>query len=461
MTVTLSLWSERALIFVDGDLPTDAREQCVESCRYEQEGHEYSDAWQRGDWNGYVELFRQNSGGQWFFPIGLLTKVTRILDLHGVTYEIDGLRRPGRGAVDYGWHADFDLREYQQDAVTDALDAGSGILSLPTGAGKTVIGLRLIHELQHPALVVMHQTEIAEQWCDRIESQLGVTPDRVFGGDFETGGDIAVGLYQSLYQDGELRDHPALEYPVAVFDECHRVGADLFSEIALASAACYRYGLSATPMRSDSAGLKVIGGTGELICDIDVETLIKQGYLAEPEWRLLDPPRVDGRYRNWQAEYKAAIVTNDARNDMLTTEIEDVPKPCLVTVEQINHGERLLSLLQDRGVDAEFIHGSASDRDAHVQAFRDGDLPVLVATVGIVGEGFDVPEIESFVVAGGKKSRTSLIQQVGRALRPDSEHAVIVDVMDSGTGGYNSWVGEHAEKRYRLYSDYYKSYGPR
>jgi superfamily II DNA or RNA helicase len=132
-----------------------------------------------------------------------------------------------------------------------------------------------------------------------------------------------------------------------------------------------------------------------------------------------------------------------------------------VTTEQVAHGERLESLLQDRGVNARFVSGSSSDREAIIEAFRGGDLDVMVATAGLVQEGFDVPSIESFVLAGGKKSKTSVIQQVGRALRPgESGEAVIVDCFDSGTGGYNSWVGDHAEKRMRNYISYYGSYGP-
>lgn len=458
--LTLSLWSKRALIFIEGELPDSAADAAVEACSFEVEGHEYADSWQSGEWDGRVELFRQNTSGKWFFPIGLLPKVSRILELHGVSYDVDGLSRPGRGDTDYTWPGDLELREYQSDAITDALTAGSGIISMPTGAGKTVVGLRLINELQHPAIVLAHTTEIAEQWVTRASDRLDADVSRAFGGDFETGGDVTVALYQTLYDGGEVREHPALKAPVAVFDEVHRVGADTFSEVALTSLAPYRFGLSATPERSDNQTLRVIGGTGELICDVGVEDLIDDGYLAEPEWRLLDVPKADGRYRNWQSEYKAAIVENQTRNELLVDEVGSIPQPTLLTVEQINHGERLTSLLTDRGHDVAFVHGSASDREENLDAFRSGQLDVLVATSSLVGEGFDVPEIASFVVGGGKKSRVSILQQVGRALRPDTGTAVIVDALDKGTGGYKSWIGEHAAERLRVYRDYYGKYGP-
>ena len=459
--VTLSLWEPRQLVFVEGSLPNDTIETLKETLRYEDPDAEHTEAWKQGNWSGYHYLFRQSDANDnWFFPVGLLSKVTRILELHGVAYETEGVRRPGRGEQGYDWHAPFELRDYQHDAVDAALEGGGGLVVIPTGGGKTVVGLRLAYELQHPFIVLAHTVEIAEQWCERIAERLGVTPARYFGGDRENG-PVMVALYQSVYDDGEIREDARLDHDVAIYDEAHRVGSTVFNEVALACRARWRFGFSATPTRGDNAMLKVLGGVGERVYEIGVEELISKGYLAEPEWRILDPPKVDGRYRNWQSEYKHAIVQNDARNDMLVTEIERVPKPALVTTEQVAHGERLEALLQERSVDARFVSGSSSDREEIIESFRAGELSVMVATAGLVSEGFDVPSIESFVLAGGKKSKTSIIQQVGRALRPgESGEAVIVDVADKGTGGYNSWVGEHWTERYRNYIEYYGEYGP-
>jgi superfamily II DNA or RNA helicase len=448
--VTLSLWQKAPYFFINGDLPDHVREQLDTELSYEVEGHEYTDSWKNGDWDGREYLLRQTEDGTWFFPIGLLERVRTVLDANGVDYTVEGLNRPGRGDMDFEWLADFDLREYQETAVDDALLAGSGVISMPTGAGKTVVGIRLMYELQRPTLVLVNNKEIADQWVESIKEYTGVDAARYYGGDRENG-DVMVGLYQSIYMDGEIVDDVRLDHEVMICDEVHTVGADTFSEVALSVTAPYRYGLSATPERSDNAELKVYGGTGSMIADLSVERLIEQGYLAEPEWRLVEAPSSGTSYRQWQDEYKEEIVKNGRRNRRITSVVDEIDTPALVTVERIEHGERLEALIDG----AAFVHGSASDRDDVVQSFRDGELPVMIATRGIVGEGFNVPEIESFVVGGGLRSEVSMIQQVGRALRPDTETATIVDFFDRG-----QWISDHSEQRIRTYQDYYKSHGP-
>ena len=452
--VTLSLWDQAAYFFVDGDLPEHVADAIDDELSYEVPDHQYTDAWQEGEWDGHEHLFRESQNGNWFFPVGCLEHVTRILDMYSVDYGVEGLVRPGRGDLDLGWNTDMTLRDYQQEAVDEALAYGNGVIVLPTGAGKTLIGLYLAHTVSRSTLVLVHRQEIADQWVEQIDDILGYEPAVYYGGTRETG-DVQVALYQSIYDDGEIRDDARLDHDVALFDEVHRVGADTFSTVAMEASAPYRWGFSATPEREDNATLKVIGGTGPMIADLSAETLIEQGYLAKPEWSIFEAPTSEGRsaYRQWQAEYKGEIVENEERNELIANVTGDLRRPTLLTVERISHGERLESLIPD----SEFIHGDASDREENIQAFRDGDLDVLIATRGIVGEGFDVPEIRSFAVAGGLKSSTSMIQQVGRALRPSGEEntATIVDFVDRG-----EWVGDHSEERIRTYQDYYGEFAP-
>lgn len=449
-TVTLSLWSKAPFFFINGDLPDYVREQLDEELSFEVDGYEYTDSWKDGSWDGRQYLLRQTDDGTWFFPVGLLERVRTVLDANGVDYDVEGLNRPGRGDMGFEWQADFDLREYQREAVDDALVAGSGVIAMPTGAGKTVVGIRLMCEISRPTLVLVDNKEIADQWVDAIKEYTGVEAARYYGGDRENG-DVQVGLYQSIHMDGGIVDDVRLDHDVLIADECHSVGADTFSDVVLEAIATYRFGLSATPERADNAELKVFGGTGPLIADLSVERLIEDGYLAKPEWRLVDAPSSGSRYPSWQEEYREEIVKNGRRNRRIASVVDELSTPVLVTVERVEHGERLEALIDG----AVFVHGSASHRDESIQSFRDGELPVLIATRGIVGEGFNVPEIESFVVAGGLRSEVSMIQQVGRALRPDTETATIVDFFDRG-----QWIGDHSEQRIRTYDEYYQKFGP-
>lgn len=451
MTLTLTRWDKAPYIFIDGDLSKSIEDALDDELSYEVEGYEYSDAWKSGDWDGKHHLYRESRGGNAYFPLGALAKVRDVLDAFGVEYEVEGVVCPGRGDCEVSWETDMTLRDYQSDVVQDALPRGRGIISMPTGSGKTVIGLRLVYELQRPTLVLCHRKEIADMWVEEMEDILSVDVSRCYGGVREDG-DFQVALYQSVYDGdaGEVRGDVRTDHDVMLADECHRVGADTFSDVALDVNAPYRYGMSATPEREDNATLRVIAGTGELISDIRPESLIEDGYLAEPEWRILDAPKNAGLYRNWQDEYKGEIVENDGRNEAIQEQVnEKLPKPCYVHVERIAHGERLESLIDG----AKFVASDSNDREEAIQAFVDGEREILIST--LLGEGFDLPGLRSMVMAGGLKTEIGAIQKVGRALRPGTDGAVIVDFVDKGR-----WVGEHSEERIRTYKDYYGEYGP-
>ena len=447
MTVELHRWDEAPYVFVDG-ASSRAIDALDEALSYEVPDAEHTRAWKRGEWDGMERLLRESRNGNHYFPLGLLDHAKETLDALDIDYEVTGAEPPGMGDLDLAWDTDIELRTYQREAMLEALNRGNGTITMPTGAGKTIVGLRLMSLIQRPTMVTVHRQEIADQWADQIEDILGADVARCYAGDKETG-DIQVALYQTIYQDGEVRDHLIGDHDVLIADEAHRVGADTFSQVTLAVNADYRYGFSATPEREDNATLKVIGGTGAMISDISPESLIEKGYLAEPEWRILDAPSAGGYYRTWQEEYKNEIVTNQRRNQLIANEVADLPKPCYVHVERINHGELLEAMIDD----AEFIYGDSSDRDEKLEAFRDGEIPVLIST--LLGEGVDVPAMQSMCMAGGLKTSTGAIQKVGRALRPDTGNAVIVDLMDNG-----EWVSEHSEERLRTYRRYYGEYGP-
>jgi superfamily II DNA or RNA helicase len=446
-TVTLSKWDKAPVMFVESP-PENAISALEDELSYEVPDAEHTQAYQAGRWDGKQRVIRQ-TGEDYFFPVGCLERAVRVI--RGLGYDVDvrGVERPGRGDRDYEWNTDMELRDYQQEALNDALEKGTGIICLPTGSGKTLIGIRLIYELQHPAIITAHQQEIADQWADRLERILNVDVGRCYGGDRESG-DVQVCLYQSLHDsDSGVRDDVRLDHPVLISDECHREGADVFSQVTGAINSPYRFGLSATPERDDNATLRIIGGVGELIANISPESMISDGYLAEPEWHILDPPPSRSTYRKWNDEYKGEVVKNAKRNDMIAQKAAELPSPTYIHVERIAHGERLESMVPE----SEFVSADHSDRTELMESFKDGDLPVLIST--LAGEGFDAPAIRTLIMAGGLKTEVGTIQKIGRALRPETDNAHIVDFRDRGR-----WVGDHSEQRIRTYRDYYGEYGP-
>lgn len=148
------------------------------------------------------------------------------------------------------------LRDYQERAVTGALESEQGLIEAPTGAGKTLIGLALLSRLGRRALVLTHSRELARQWREVIATRLNVAAGMVGAGSWSEGEAVTVAMLQTLHRNPERAHELGAGYGVVLVDECHHLPAATFSEVASWLPARFRYGLSATPQRRD--GLDVL-----------------------------------------------------------------------------------------------------------------------------------------------------------------------------------------------------------
>ena len=149
-----------------------------------------------------------------------------------------------------------DLREEQKPIeeiyLKSAKDIGGGIISLKCGGGKTVLALHIISMLKKKTIVVVHKYFIMTQWYDRIKQFL---PDARIGKiqqntvDIEDK-DIVLSMVQSLSMK-EYESDTFDSFGLAVFDECHHLGAEVFSKYMQKVSSKYMLGLSATPNRKD------------------------------------------------------------------------------------------------------------------------------------------------------------------------------------------------------------------
>jgi superfamily II DNA or RNA helicase len=229
---------------------------------------QYVDAYQNGDWDGKEHLFetRFQRG-----PVGLLDQARAVLEAEGYTVSI-GREAPNTGRdITTEWQFDHDLRSYQRETVRAMLDDDGGIVALPTGTGKTVVGLRFIHALNSRTFVLVHSRELLYQWAERIESTLGVEPGIIGDGQF-TQGPVTVATLQTLMSQGGSGVPAALneDYGIVVFDECRRTSAaEQMYEIGTDIDAFYRIGLSATLWwRIDGETLKIEAVVGPVAHEV-------------------------------------------------------------------------------------------------------------------------------------------------------------------------------------------------
>lgn len=235
---------------------------------YRVEDAEYVTAYQNGEWDGKEHLFETRFRRA---PVGLLDRARALLESEGYSVSVER-EAPNTGReIATEWTFDHDLRPYQREAIQAMLDDDGGVVALPTGTGKTVVGLRFIHALESRALVLVHSRELLHQWAERIEATLGVEPG-VIGDRQFTQGPVTVATLQTVMKQGGNGAPSALDgdYGIVVFDECHRTSAaEQMHEIGTDIDAFYRVGLSATPWRRvDGETLKIEAAVGPIAHEV-------------------------------------------------------------------------------------------------------------------------------------------------------------------------------------------------
>lgn len=354
-----------------------------------------------------------------------------------------------------------ELRPYQVEAVGAAGTAGHGLIEAPTGAGKTVIGCGLIASHDTPAIVLVHSRDLAEQWVERIEQFLGVTPSLVGYGKTwpEDAGRVAVASLQTLARRSWWDLHSwGSQFGLVLQDEAHHAPARTYLGVLAGLRARHRFGLTATPTREDGLTEWMRWSIGPTVARVDHRVLEEAGRVLRPTIHTWHAPAVelDGMESH---ERMRALAEDPARNGGLCTEARLLAAKghvVLVLVRLVEHAHTLAAQLVEEGLDAAALVGEMrpADRAEVLERMRAGRVQVVVAT-SLADEGLDAPRISSVILAAPTKNVGRTLQRIGRALRPaeGAPDPVVVDVVDSW-GPYQGYGRKrHAEYARRGWLD--------
>ena len=374
-----------------------------------------------------ILLCSVESDGTTTCPRGASGEVNRLVGAQGGPV-VDATALPHREPLPFKGS----LRDYQELAVEAALREKQGVIQAPTGSGKTVIAMALAARVETPVLMVVHTSVLFEQTAQRIREFLGTEPGLVGGGHDEPG-DVTVAMVQTLMR----RDLApwARRFGMVILDEAHHCPAETFKTVVQQFHGRYRFGLTATPKRKDRLHPVLFDVVGPIVHEVKPGTLLASGSIARAEVVEVETG-YRGRYR--RNDYQSLInrlVKNRDRNVLVLDSIGRYHRErSLVLTERVQHGKMLAEELRRRGMKAEAMTGDmAKDRRVDVlDRFRDGRVELLVSTVALVGEGFDLPAIDAvfLTVPNGSPGKTT--QALGRALRPHAgkKSGRIVDFVD-------------------------------
>lgn len=422
-------------------------------CSFKVEGSEYkAKAFKNRrkggfEWDGYRKLF--NTRYQ-TFPIGLLDIVRNTFINAGISVSLVDKRKKNNETIDYVMD-NYQVRDYQTNAVLMSVSHGNGIVKAATGAGKTTIAARTIHALKKRSIFIVHTRDLLYQ---TIESFNRMFPNEIIGqiGDGKIDyQNITVATMQTLAilnnievgknkfdEDADNFNETKMQYKdkynpdiwhkykntvdCVMFDEVQRICSQTaYCVRFLFEHANYAFGYSASPWRDDGSDLMIEAAFGKRIVDITASELIQQGYLVKPNIIIKDAPSV-WNGKTYEQIYKTAITENTLRNIQVVhdaIEQYNLGRNTLILVTQIKHGETLVKMINCMGIPAVFISGKSGmkKRSQTIQDMRDGKIQLVIAST-IADVGLDVPRLQSIVEAGAGKSSVTALQRLGRIMRP-------------------------------------------
>ena len=416
----------------------------------------HTPSFRNGTWDGRVALFDRPSG---LFPFGLFKRVKDVLDEAKVCYDfVDERVRPEKR---HSFSKNVSLRDYQERTVKAALDSGRGILQLATGAGKTKIASAITSEYGLNTVFFVHTKFLLNQAKKELEKVLSAEIGQVGDGIVDIRS-VTVAMIQTTIkalgekytpsideeESGESEDNTNIEgkeqaiigmldrSEIIFFDECQFVAADSFYTIANRCPAYYKFGLSATPYRSDKKDLMIEAALGPIIDKVDASFLIKKGYLTQPKihfFRVGTNIHKDGR--KYPEIYKSEIVESAHRNRLVINsamKLRSKNKSVLILVQQVSHGKILQELFKKEDLNVSFVFGedNSSKRENEVFKLKTKKSLILIAST-IADEGLDIPSLDAVILAGGGKSPCKSLQRVGRALRVFREKERLEEVYNT------------------------------
>ncbi|MFY9916260.1 MAG: DNA repair helicase XPB [Nocardioidaceae bacterium] len=324
---------------------------------------------------------------------------------------------------------EWSLRPYQRDAIDSLWAGGSGVVVLPCGAGKTLVGAGTMAKAQATTLILVTNTVSARQWKEELLRRTSLTADEIgeYSGAVKEIRPVTIATYQvmttrrkGVYAHLELFE--ARDWGLVIYDEVHLLPAPIFRMTADLQAR-RRVGLTATLIREDGREGDVFSLIGPKRFDAPWKDIEAQGYIAPAECievrvQLTESERFVYATAEPEDRYRLAAACDSKRHVVDTLIAANRDEPTLVIGQYIDQLDDLAAHL-----DAPLIKGETpvKERERLYNAFRQGEISLLVVSK-VANFSIDLPDATVAIqVSGTFGSRQEEAQRLGRLLRPKSD----------------------------------------
>lgn len=415
-----------------------------------------------GKWTGgtpeYIYLFEED-GGDLIIPFGCFEDFYfRYRNVCDFKPHFIPIRRTS-------YEGEINLYSYQEKAVNEALKKRNGVIVMPCGSGKTQSALALIQRLGGKALWLTHTADLLNQSLKRAESLMQADYGTITGGKVNIGEGITFATIQTMVNLdlAQYRDC----WDIVVVDECHKaVGSPTkvmqFYKVVSNLNARYKYGLTATPKRSDGLEKSMLALLGNIIiriskeevkdtiCPVDIK-MVETGWFPDCDAILSGDGTIN---------YSALVdnmIGDEKRFETIMDNLRLISRGSAVMVlaNRVAYLEKMATEYMQRGYGCAVCLSTLSNtkagkqkRKVALEALNNGEIDCIFATYQLAKEGLDVPNLRYLLLATPEKDETTVIQSVGRVARKHEgkERGVVLDFTDN-FGMLKGW----AKKRASLY----------
>lgn len=363
------------------------------------------------------------------------------------------------------------LRDYQKEAIKSWSQLKMGSIVLPTGAGKTIIGLKIIEMINSPTLIVVPTIDLVKQWTQILSQSFNIEIGNI-GGGTENIQPITVSTYDSAYIKAPFIGNKFL---LIVFDEVHHLPAPSYRQIAETYIAPFRLGLTATLEREDHLDTDFPYLIGKTTFRITANELAKNNYLANyviERKQIFMSEEENQKYKENMAVYHTCLkkiglnmnsynsfkrlIMISSRNNLARRALVARNKAIDIALNSRSKMDEIRKILSENkniktiiftqhnklvyDISNAFLipfityKSSKEEREDVLGGFKDGRYKAIV-TSKVLDEGIDVPDAQLGILVSGTGSSREFVQRLGRLLRPknDNQQARLIEIVSSGT----------------------------
>jgi len=385
-----------------------------------------------------------------YLPAFAIAFIEDILKNLGLDYKIDY----GVPIKRIDIQEQLSLYSFQKEALSRWIENNyKGTIVIPTGGGKTIIGIAAIAKLKYPAIIFVPNLWLLEQWKEKISKFTNFSKYAIgtLGGGKQEIRDITIATYQSGIKHIEkIYD----KFWLVIFDECHHIPARTFRKISMNMLSPYRLALSATPRRRDKNESLIFKLVGKIVYATSYSKLVKMGFLAPMVYRRILVPMPPDKMLLYQQLSIEAQRTKDPikkrtiLNKMINLCQENPnkiivikkilnihqDKKAFIFVSSIKYANAIARSLREHiPIEALTSELSRREQEQIIKKFKIGIIRALVI-IKKAEEGVDIGDASLAIIAGGSKQPRETIQRIGRVLRPGKNKlAWIYEIVSKNT----------------------------